>query len=95
MTLKKFLAIVLGMIFTVSCATRPGEQKVTVSDQDPPTNCREIGPVIGTSHSREGSREKALEDLRYEASLKMANYVKVQAISAHGGAARGLAYRCD
>ncbi len=89
------LFLVSGPIFLVSCQTTPGSQSVTVSDNQPPKNCREIGPVIGTSGSRHDAREKSLEDLRYEASLKMANYVKVEAISAHGGSARGVAYRCE
>ncbi len=90
--MKRFAFVFL---FLAACQTTPGSQSVTVSDNDPPKNCREIGAVIGTSSSRQDAREKSLEDLRYEASLKMANYVKVMAISAHGGSARGIAYRCD
>ena len=42
----------------------------------------------------EVKKEKAMEDLRHEAANRQGNYVRVLAVSAHGGAVRGIAYRC-
>ena len=67
---------------------------MTVSKRYPPAQCQEVGQVIGNSYSREDSYNKATEDLRYEASLKSADFVRILAISAHGAVIRGMAYRC-
>lgn len=86
-----FSAVFLGLL---GCQSTPGGN-VTLSEEAPGKDCQEIGQVIGTSNSRHDSREKAMADLRHEASMISGNYVKVLAVSAHGATVRGMAYRCD
>ena len=38
--------------------------------------------------------DKALADLKRETAYKNGNYVRILAVSAHGTAIRGIAYRC-
>ena len=87
--------IILSLcILQVSCQSTPNGQ-VNLGYERPSGECREIGQVIGTSNSRKDSREKAMADLRHEAANHQANYVRVLTVSAHGGAVRGIAYRCQ
>ncbi|MEM7646656.1 MAG: hypothetical protein AAF203_07095 [Pseudomonadota bacterium] len=77
----------------VGCQSTPGGH-VQVSSTYPPGKCEEIGQVIGTSNSTKDSKEKAMADLRSETAARQGNFVRVLAISAHGAAVRGIAYRC-
>lgn len=86
--------LLLTCLFLSGCATT-GPGSVSVGNSHPSGDCEEIGQVIGTSNSTKNSHAKAMEDLKYEASLKSGNYVRVLATSAHGAAIRGIAYRCD
>lgn len=86
--------IMLASFFILaSCQSTPGGN-VRLSNDRPRGDCEEVGQVIGTSGTRKNAREKAMDDLRHEASLKTANYVRILAISAHGSSVRGIAYRC-
>ena len=82
----------------VGCASdpkMPDGSSVRVSREVPRGDCRQIQQVIGTSPTAKDAYNKALADLKKEAGLITANYVKIVAISAHGSAIRGIAYRCQ
>lgn len=89
----RYISILLFLLMS-ACQSTPGGN-VTLSEEAPGEDCKEIGQVIGTSNSHKDSREKAMADLRHEASLISGNYVKVVAVSAHGASVRGIAYRCE
>lgn len=88
---KIFIAAFLALS---ACQSTPNGN-VTIGNDRPSGNCEEVGQVIGTSGSHKNARENAMADLRHEAALKSANYVRLLAVSAHGAAARGIAYRCQ
>lgn len=90
--MKKFIFCLSTVLF-LGCQSTPGGA-VTVSHAYPQGNCEEVGQVIGTSGSLTNAREKAMNDLKHEAALRSANYVRLLAVSAHGAATRGIAYRC-
>lgn len=85
--------IYIALFLLAGCQSSP-HGNVQMSEERPTGDCREVGQVIGTSGSRQNAKQKAMEDLRKEASMKTANYVRIVAISAHGAAVRGIAYRC-
>lgn len=75
------------------CASSP-HSHVQVSRNFPGGACQEIGQVIGNANTRDNAEEQALDDLKYQAAQRSGNYVKLIAVTAHGSAARGVAYRC-
>ncbi len=87
---------VLVLIFLAlgGCQSSPYSH-VQVGPSYPPEACQEVGQVIGNAISREQSRDQAIDDMRYNAAQLDANYVRLVAVTAHGRAARGIAYRCQ
>jgi hypothetical protein len=75
-------------------AMTPDENALTVSKDNPPAKCVEIGPVMGTTQTVGQGSEVALQDLKREASKRSANYLKVGSYSGYGGSVNGTAYRC-
>jgi hypothetical protein len=87
------LFLSLFFIVLASCQINPSGS-VVLSNDSPPGQCVTVGQVIGNASSRNHAKEEALEDLKMEARMISANYVKVLAVTAHGSAARGIAYQC-
>lgn len=86
--------LLLSLFFILmGCQSTPGSN-VDIGSERPTGQCHEIGQVIGTSSSIKNAKEKAMADIRKEASHLQANYVRVLAVSAHGAAVRGIAYQC-
>ena len=86
--------LLLILIFLITgCQSRPYDH-VQVGPSYPAGACREIGQVIGNAATRENAREQAINDMRYNAAKLDGDYVRLVAVSAHGSAARGVAYRC-
>ena len=90
--LKK--ALILTLFFLGGCQSGP-VGNVVVHGSFPRGNCRQLGQVIGHSGQRENARARSIEDLKYQASMIGGNYVQLMAVTAHGGAARGIAFRCQ
>ena len=81
----------------VGCASdpkKPDGSSVRVSHEKPGSDCEQLEQVIGSSPTTKDAYSKALADIKKEAALITGNYVKIVAISAHGSAIRGIAYRC-
>lgn len=72
----------------------PDKKDVKVSKEDPPKDCKEVGRVQGSTSSRKGTYDEALQDMIREASEKSANYLRVDAYSSYGGSVTGTAFRC-
>lgn len=89
----KTLILTLMLLLTSCQSMYKGN--VQVGREYPRGNCDEVGQVIGTANSRQDSYNKALADLRNEAALRDGNYVRILAVSAHGAAIRGIAYKCQ
>lgn len=97
--MKIFILLLLGLgVGPLGCRTgdpvAPSGHSVRVSHNRPHGDCRQLGPVVGTSPTSGGAYEQALMDLRQEAARKTANMVQILGVSAHGTAIRGTAYRC-
>lgn len=94
-----FLVIQKVGIFTLfclllgQCQSAPYEH-VQVGEVFPPGHCQEVGQVIGNATTRDGAYEQSMQDLRFNAAQREADYVRIVAVSAYGTAARGIAYRC-
>ena len=87
--------VLCAFLFILAACAGRSHSHVQVSPQYPSGNCREVGQVIGNANSRQNNaREQALDDLRYQAAQRQADYVRLIAVTAHGAAARGVAYRC-
>ncbi|MBX3020960.1 MAG: DUF4156 domain-containing protein [Bdellovibrionales bacterium] len=90
-------AILMAAIFTTGCRSRsvlPDVKEVKVSRDTAPDDCKEIGPINGTTTSAKGTQEQALADLKQEAANKGANYVMIKQYSAYGTSVVGVAYEC-
>ena len=95
--LNSIFVIAAGAI-AISCASdppAPDGSRVRVSHEVPHGDCKQLGQVVGSSPTSSGAYEQALADLKAEAARKVANTVRIVAISPHGTAIRGMAYRCD
>ena len=94
-----YLVVLLFAASTfVGCASdpkMPDGNSVRVSHEKPGGDCQQLGQVIGSSSTAKDAYSKALADVKKEAALITGNYVKIVAISAHGSAIRGIAYRCQ
>lgn len=90
------LALVL-VLAAAGCRSRsvlPDAKEVKVSRDAADNECKEIGPISGTTSSTKGTQEQALADLKQEAANKGANYVMVKQYSAYGTSVVGVAYEC-
>lgn len=99
--MKLSLSLVLiTTILGLGCAAHrsilPDPEEVRISREAPSSkkNCKEIGPISGTTQSTEATQEDALNDLKQEAANKGANYVVVKEYSSYGTAVTGVAYDC-
>jgi len=89
---------ILAILNLGACASdpkRPDGSNVRVSSENPPKDCDQLDQVVGTSATTGNAYNNALADIKKEAASKMGNYVKIVAVSAHGSAIRGMAYRCN
>ncbi len=96
MMIRILLALSLAIAFT-ACASRsvlPDVKEVKVSRDNPDKDCKEMGPITGTTMTAKGTQEDALNDLKKEAANKGANYVVVKQYSSHGTSVTGMAYEC-
>jgi hypothetical protein len=89
------------LVLTAACAHHarqlsviPKSDEVKVSRDAAGEDCKEIGPINGTTSSANGTREQALEDLKKDAAAKGANYVMIKQYSAYGTSVVGVAYDC-
>jgi hypothetical protein len=92
------LSLFLLLAFVVSCAHHrsvlPDVKEVKVGREPAGDDCKELGPINGTTSSAQGTREQALEDLKREAANKGANYVMIKQYSAYGTSVVGIGYEC-
>ena len=72
----------------------PEGKNVTVSRDEAKKSCQELGRVTGRTISAKPNLEAALEDMKKEAALKGANYIKMETASGMQSAMAGIAYYC-
>jgi uncharacterized protein YbjQ (UPF0145 family) len=91
------IGTLLGATLTACAHHRsvlPEVKEVKVGREAAGDDCREIGPINGTTSSVKATREQALADLKQEAANKGANYVMIKQYSAYGTSVVGIAYEC-
>lgn len=93
-SIASLLFVGLGLSACKSRSVLPDTREVKVSRDTAGSDCREIGPINGTTASVKGTPEQALEDLKKEAANKGANYVRIKQYSAYGTSVVGIAYEC-
>lgn len=87
--------VVLAFVGCKSHEILPEKIEVEVSREKPDKNCKLIGPVTGSVTTIGQGSEKALENMKTDASRKGANYVHYEMSSATGAALKGTGYFCD
>lgn len=90
---------VIAVLTLGSCASTqqtnvPDAELVTLSREEPDPDCKDLGPVTGSSLSVKGTHEDSLQDLKKDAARRGANYVQLLGHSATGSSASGVAYIC-
>lgn len=91
------LLVLLSMGGLSACSSvpvLPEDIKVKASREPADEDCKEMGPVKGSTLTSQGSSQEALEDMKKDAALKGANYVVVGSYSAAGTSVSGVAYQC-
>ncbi len=86
--------LILLVFLALSGCQTTSYSHVQVASGYPPGICEEIGQVIGNATTYKDAKEQAVEDMRFQAARRNGNYIRLVAISAHGTAARGVAYKC-
>ena len=93
----KILGLAIALLILPSCASRsikPDEKEIKLSREAADEDCKELGPVSGTTMSKTGTTEQAIEDLKKDAANKGANYVIVKEYSGYRTTVTGVAYDC-
>lgn len=99
-SLRVFLGVgsTLGLFFVfLGCSSTPvipEGKNVTVSRDEAKIACQELGRVTGRTISTKPNLEAAVEDMKKEAALKGANYVRMETASGLQSAVAGTAYFC-
>lgn len=94
--MRVLLIFSLALLFG-ACASRsvlPEPKEVRVSRDEPSEDCKDLGVISGVTSSAKGTSEQAMEDLKREAAIKGANYVRIKQFSAYGTGVTGIAYEC-
>lgn len=92
-----FYYLILSLTLILGCSSipiKPEDIKVKVSREAPSKDCQNIGTVLGSTLSVNGTSEHAIEDLKQDAARKGANYVQIETFSAYGNTAKGTAFIC-
>ncbi|MBN8537310.1 MAG: DUF4156 domain-containing protein [Deltaproteobacteria bacterium] len=90
------LLIQLNLILS-ACSTQPivpSADKITISRENPPQECKNLGRVQGRTISASPNLEAAIEDMKKEVAFKGANYVVMETASGYETAVSGTAYYC-
>ncbi len=93
-------ALSFGLVLAFSlggCGSHPvvpEGKNVTVSRDEAKKTCQELGRVTGRTISAKANLEAAIEDMKTEAALKGANYVRMETASGMQSAVAGTAYFC-
>jgi hypothetical protein len=99
--LKAFLRLSLGLCISsmfLSCSSTPvipEGKNVTVSRDEAKKSCQELGRVTGRTITAKPNLEAAVEDMKKEAALKGANYIRMETASGLQSAVAGTAYFCQ
>ncbi len=72
----------------------PEAKNVEIKRENPPSDCKEIGRVVGQVRTTSGSIQQAIDDMKLDAARKGANYVRMESTGAMGTSAQGTAYQC-
>lgn len=93
--MKNICYIILVLVFS-GCASKPliDKDDIKLTRDEPSASCQSLGLIEVRSISIKPDEKKLMEELKVEARKKGADYVKVEALGAQGGAIRGQAYSC-
>ena len=89
--------LLLALTSLAACSHQaiiPEAKNVKIARENPPSDCREIGRVLGQVRTTAGSIEQAVDDMKLDAARKGANYVRMESTGAMGTSASGTAYQC-
>lgn len=91
-------SLIATLLLFTACAHQrsvlPDVKEVKVGREAAGDDCKELGPINGTTSTAQGTREQALADLKREAANKGANYVMIKQYSAYGTSVVGVGYEC-
>lgn len=85
------------MASLISCSTKPivpNADKLTISRDNPPEICKNLGRVQGRTIGTSPNLEAAIEDMKKDAAFKGSNYVVMETASGYETAVSGTAYYC-
>lgn len=94
--LKLQISFLLAL-FMISCSTTPivpRAENMTISRENPPEICKNLGRVQGRTIGTVPNLEGAIEDMKKDAAFKGANYVVMETASGYETAVAGTAYYC-
>lgn len=93
-----FSVLVSVSLFTFfGCSSKPilpEGKNIKVSREEADKSCQDLGRVTGRTISTKPNLQAALEDMKKDAALKGANYVKMETASGMESAVAGTAYFC-
>jgi hypothetical protein len=88
----------LGLAALISgCSSHPvipEGRNVIVAREEAKDSCKDLGRVTGRTLSAKANLEEAIEDMKKEAALKGANYIRMETASGIQSAVAGTAYFC-
>lgn len=92
------LQFLLATLFVLaSCSTTPivpRGDSITISRDNPPEICKNLGRVQGRTVGSSPNLEAAVEDMKKDAAFKGANYVVIETASGYETAVAGTAFYC-
>ena len=97
MILRNSRTLSLVLFAMLGCSSHPiipEGKNVTVSRDEAKKSCQDLGRVTGRTISVKPNLAAALEDMKKDAALKGANYVRMETASGMESAVAGTAYFC-
>lgn len=93
----KFQILIASSLLLASCSTTPivpRGDSITISRENPPEICKNLGRVQGRTVGTAPNLEAAVEDMKKDAAFKGANYVVMETASGYETAVAGTAFYC-
>lgn len=93
----KIQILLVSLFLFAACSTKPivpRAENMTISRDNPPEVCKNLGRVQGRTVGTAPNLEEAVEDMKKDAAFKGANYVVMETASGYETAVAGTAFYC-